>query len=105
MKSLFDMGLQIFRQHLCAHPEVHEHTLAGLLSVIENERKGFTVDRGLLKSLLKMFSLIGIYDTHFQQPFLQETANFYKEESEQNLLEWSIPQYLLYCEVQNGCFL
>lgn len=101
VKSLFDLGLQIFRHHLCIHPEVRERTLAGLLKVIEHERRGFSVDRGILKSLLKMFSLIGIYDTHFQTPFLEETAKFYQEESEHNLISWDIPQYLLYCEVEH----
>lgn len=100
MKSLFNMGLQLFRGHLSVHPDVQEKTLAGLLMVIEDERKGFAVDRSILKSLLVMCSSIGIYESHFQERFLEQTARFYREESEHNLLNWDIPQYLLYCEVR-----
>ena len=99
VKSLFDMGLQLFLSHLVHHGEVLERTLVGLLSVIENERLGFAVDRSILKSLLKMFSLLGIYEKHFQPRFLERTADFYKQESEENLSQWDIPQYMLYCEV------
>lgn len=102
MKSLFDMGLNLFRHHLSLHPEVEERALLGILMVIEQERKGFAADRGILKSLLNMFSSIGIYDGSFQKRFLEDTAQFYREESERNLLSRDIPQYLLYCEVTHA---
>lgn len=39
VRSLFDMGLQLFRNHLAAHPAVQSTTVTGLLQLIESERK------------------------------------------------------------------
>jgi len=74
------------------------------MTMIENERKGFDIDRSVLKSLLNMCSLIEIYESHFQSCFLESTSQFYKEESEHNLVNWNIPEYLIYCEVSSPEF-
>lgn len=66
VKSLFEMGLKLFCLHLSNLPEVERHTLDGILMMIESERSGFLIDRILLKSLLNMFSLLGIYKSNFQ---------------------------------------
>jgi cullin-4 len=39
VRSLFDMGLQLFRGHLAAYPTVQDKTVQGLLRLIELERK------------------------------------------------------------------
>jgi hypothetical protein len=39
-KSLWDMGLTIFRSHLGRRPEVARKTVQGLLTLIEHERTG-----------------------------------------------------------------
>lgn len=39
-KSLWDMGLQIFRTHLARRPEVARKAVEGLLTLIETERSG-----------------------------------------------------------------
>lgn len=39
VRSLFDMGLRLFRKHLAAHPTVQSTTVTGLLQLIESERK------------------------------------------------------------------
>lgn len=36
--SLWDMGLQLFRKHLCLASEVEHKTVFGLLQMIESER-------------------------------------------------------------------
>ena len=46
-KSLWEMGLQIFRSHLHARAEVTRKTVHGLLSLIESERNGDQVARPL----------------------------------------------------------
>eukprot|EP00210_Caulerpa_lentillifera_P001604 g1542.t1 len=98
VKSLFEMGLRLFCQHLSNLPEVEMHTLNGILMMIETERSGFPVDRLLLKNLLNMFSLLGLYGSHFQGSFLEKTRQFYEEESEKNVTLCDVPAYLLYCE-------
>ena len=39
-KSLWDMGLQIFRTHLSRRPEVARKAVQGLLALIDSERSG-----------------------------------------------------------------
>ena len=46
-RSLWEMGLQIFRSHLHARAEVTRKTVHGLLSLIESERNGDQVARPL----------------------------------------------------------
>lgn len=38
VRSLWDMGLQLFRKHLSLSPEVQHRTVTGLLRMIESER-------------------------------------------------------------------
>lgn len=40
VRSLWDMGLQLFRRHLSLSPEVERKIVAGLLELIERERYG-----------------------------------------------------------------
>lgn len=51
-----DMGLDLFRTHIVGHRLVQSRTVDGLLQLIDRERNGEAVDRGRLKSLLRMLS-------------------------------------------------
>ena len=64
--SLWDMGLDTFKVHIISHPLVQSRTVDGLLLLIDKERQGDTVDRSLLKSLLRMLSDLGIYKEAFE---------------------------------------
>ena len=44
-KSLWDMGLHIFREQLSSRPEVYTKTVQGLLKLIDSERRGDQVGR------------------------------------------------------------
>ena len=98
VKSLWEMGLSFFRQHLCGRPEVEQRAVAGALRVIEAERGGETVDRSLLKSLLGMFRELGTYPRAFERPFLAASEEFYAAESSRQLAAVDVPAYLLHCE-------
>ncbi|XP_039029372.1 cullin-4-like [Hibiscus syriacus] len=65
VRSLWDIGLQLFHKHLYLAPEVEHKTVTGLLRMIESERLGEVVDRTLLNHLLKMFTALGIYSESF----------------------------------------
>ncbi|RYR17112.1 hypothetical protein Ahy_B03g061904 isoform A [Arachis hypogaea] len=81
VRSLWDMGLQLFRKHLSLCQEVEHKTVTGLLRMIESERLGEAVDRTLLNHLLKMFTALGIYAESFEKPFLECTSEFYAAEA------------------------
>lgn len=61
-----DMGLDLFRNHIALNTNVQKTTVEGLLLLIEKERTGDTVDRTLLKSLLRMLSDLQIYQDAFE---------------------------------------
>lgn len=63
---LWETGLEIFKIHIISNPLVQTRTVDGLLFVIDKERQGDTVDRSLLKSLLRMLSDLGIYQEAFE---------------------------------------
>ncbi|GBG65908.1 hypothetical protein CBR_g54200 [Chara braunii] len=100
VRSLWDMGLQLFRKHLASCPEVEKKTVKGLLRLIERERLGETVDRPLLKNLLRMFGALGIYTESFERPFLEETAEFYAAEGTRFMQQTDVPDYLKHVETR-----
>ena len=59
--SIWDLGLDTFRRHILTHQLVQTRTVEGILMLIEQERHGDMVDRGLLKSLLRMLADLQIY--------------------------------------------
>ncbi|KAA6417758.1 MAG: ubiquitin- cullin 4 [Trebouxia sp. A1-2] len=98
VRSIFDMGLQVFRLHLATHPEVEDKTVAGLLALIEAERNGETVDKALLKHLVRMFTSLGTYAGSFEEPFLAKTTQYYRQEGQQFMQESDVAEYLLHSE-------
>lgn len=74
--------------------------MAGILRLIESERQGNSVDRQLCHDLLRMLSSLGIYETSFQDHFLEDSRAFYEVEGLAKLQSSDVPSYLLHCEVR-----
>ncbi|CAL5409311.1 unnamed protein product [Camellia sinensis] len=100
VRSLWDMGLQLFRKHLSLAAEVEHKTVFGLLKMIESERLGEAVDRTLLNHLLKMFTALGIYSESFEKPFLERTSEFYAAEGVKYMQQSDVPDYLKHVEIR-----
>ncbi|XP_038705858.1 cullin-4-like [Tripterygium wilfordii] len=100
VRSLWDMGLQLFRKHLSLSPEVEHKIVTGLLRMIERERLGEAVDRTLLNHLLKMFTALGIYSENFEKPFLECTSEFYAAEGVKYMQQADVPDYLKHVEIR-----
>jgi hypothetical protein len=66
------MGLELFRDNIATNSIVQTRTVEGILMLIEKERNGDTVDRTLLKSLLRMLSDLQIYNDAFEQKYVQK---------------------------------
>lgn len=60
VKSLWDLGLGLFRTHLERGQEVVRKAVTGLLRLLEKERQGESIDRMATKSLLRMFSSLQV---------------------------------------------
>ncbi|KAL3616891.1 Cullin-4 [Castilleja foliolosa] len=98
VRSLWDMGLQLFRKHLSRASEVEHKTVFGLLKMIESERLGEAVDRTLLSHLLKLFTALGIYPESFEKPFLECTSEFYAAEGVKYMQLSDVSDYLKHVE-------
>lgn len=96
--SIWDMGLDLFRAHIISHPTVEARTVDGLLSLIERERCGETVNRQLLKSLLRMLTDLQIYQDVFERKFLEATERLYAAEGRQLMQERDVPEYLAHVD-------
>lgn len=92
--SIWDMGLELFRQYILQYTLVQTRIVEGLLMLIERERRGVTVDRTLLKSLLRMLTDLQIYEQAFEQKFLIATERLYAAEGQRLMLEMEVPEYL-----------
>lgn len=88
------MGLDLFRNHIALNNLVQKRTVEGLLFLIEKERNGDTVDRTLLKSLLRMLSDLSIYQDAFEEKFLLATKQLYQAEGQKRMQELEVPEYL-----------
>ncbi|KAI4365208.1 hypothetical protein MLD38_021214 [Melastoma candidum] len=100
VRSLWDMGLQLFRKRLHLSSEVEHKTVTGLLRMIERERLGEAVDRTLLNHLLKMFTALGIYAESFEKPFLEFTSEFYAAEGMKYMQQSDVPDYMKHVEAR-----
>ncbi|CAN6465251.1 unnamed protein product [Victoria cruziana] len=100
VRSLWDMGLQLFRKHLSLCREVEHKTVTGLLRLIEKERLGEAIGRALLNHLLKMFTALGIYTESFEKPFLEGTSDFYAAEGVKYMQQSDVPDYLRHVELR-----
>ena len=52
--SIWDLSLELFKNHVITNKQVQTRCVNGLLYLIERERSGELIDRGLVKNLLTM---------------------------------------------------
>ena len=52
--------------------QVQSKIVVGLLAAVEAERQGLTVDREVMRRLLRMLVALGLYHDHFEVPFLAD---------------------------------
>ncbi|XP_036155451.1 cullin-4A isoform X5 [Myotis myotis] len=94
LPSIWDMGLELFRNHIISDKMVQSKTIDGILLLIEQERNGEAVDRSLLRSLLSMLSDLQVYKDSFELKFLEETNCLYAAEGQRLMQEREVPEYL-----------
>ena len=99
MPGVYELGLQLFRDHVVRNPQVNSRLKVVLLENIYNERMGEVIDRVLMKNALSMLVEVGlsgsdIYIDTFEGEFLKQTRNFYKQESQEFISHNTCPDYL-----------
>jgi cullin-4 len=96
VKSIWDLGLHFFRLHVLNHAEIQSKTVGGIISLIQKERKGESVPREMLVSLLKMFSALEIYTSVFEVEFLKVTKEYYFGEGQEKIDSFEVSLFLKY---------
>jgi len=88
-RPVYQLGLHLFRLTVWEHPKVKERSSELLMTAIVSERSGLlTDDRSVLKQVLGMLSELGqsdgsnVYESDFEAPFLAQTQEFYRIESQ-----------------------
>ncbi|CAB0005995.1 unnamed protein product [Nesidiocoris tenuis] len=97
--NVYNLGLIIFRDQVVRYPGIGEHLRDTLLGLVMRERKGEVVDRISIKNASQMLMVLGInsrsvYEEDFERPFLFQSADFYKMESQKFLAENSASVYI-----------
>ncbi|KAI8427868.1 hypothetical protein MSG28_002235 [Choristoneura fumiferana] len=92
--NVYNLGLIIFRDQT-------------LLELVARERRGEVVDRLAIRNACQMLMVLGInsravYEEDFEKPFLHQSAEFYRMESQKFLAENSAAVYIARVEARIG---
>ncbi|KAJ0988326.1 hypothetical protein J5N97_006682 [Dioscorea zingiberensis] len=80
-----ELGLNLWRDNIIYSSKIQTRLLDTLLDLIQRERKGEVINRGLMRNVTKMLMDLGssVYQENFEKPFLEVSASFYSLESQQ----------------------
>ncbi|KAF4525029.1 hypothetical protein B566_EDAN016006 [Ephemera danica] len=97
--NVYNLGLSIFRDQVVRYSVIGDSLRATLLELVARERRGEVVDRIAIRNACSMLMILGIdsrnvYEEDFERPFLQQSAEFYKLESQKFLAENSASVYI-----------
>mmetsp|Transcript_42504 Transcript_42504/g.51594 ORF Transcript_42504/g.51594 Transcript_42504/m.51594 type:complete len:740 (-) Transcript_42504:312-2531(-) len=97
-----ELGLQIWRDNVVRSSNTQQRLLNTLLELVRSERTGDTVNKGLLRSITQMLMDLGlpVYQTDFEKPFLQASADFYKVEAQEFISTCNCSDYLKKAETR-----
>lgn len=98
--SIWDLGLDLFGSLIVSQGRVRNRVVKGILALIHRERCGESVDRSLLKNLLRMLVDLQMYQEVFEIEFLRETETVYRSEALRMLRdpEFTLPDYLAHVD-------
>jgi len=100
VENVYNLGLSIFRDQVVRCGQIQKHLRGLLLDMVARERKGEVVDRGALREACAMLMTLSINDNRkvyvedFEDPFLEQSREFYRIESDRFLAENSASVYI-----------
>ncbi|KAL1123778.1 hypothetical protein AAG570_001551 [Ranatra chinensis] len=97
--NVYNLGLILFKDQVVRHGNIRDHLRDTLLDLVMRERRGEVVDRMSIKNASQMLMTLGInsravYYEDFEKPFLEQSAQFYRMESQKFLAENSASVYI-----------
>ncbi|VEU39797.1 unnamed protein product [Pseudo-nitzschia multistriata] len=100
-RPVYKLGLHLFRLTVWEHPKVKERSIELLMASVRSERNGLlTDDRSVLKQVLGMLLELGlsdgsnVYENDFETPFLAQTQEYYRVESQGYLSQNTATDYV-----------
>jgi cullin 1 len=101
LNKLNVVGIVSFRDGVFV--ELKKAVKDAVLSLVNKEREGESVDRALLKQVLDIFVELGMggleaYESDFEQFLLEDTAAFYARKSAAWITDDSCPEYMVKAE-------
>ncbi|KAL7753697.1 hypothetical protein RI367_000628 [Sorochytrium milnesiophthora] len=100
---IWDYALHVFKEILLEPTDVQSSILrkklvTGTLHLIEQERRGESVQQGLLKSNVRMLVDLQLYLTAFEPVLIGVTNSFYAVEASNKIDELNVSEYLIHIE-------
>ncbi|KAK4730712.1 hypothetical protein R3W88_023700 [Solanum pinnatisectum] len=97
LPGLDEVGLMCFRD--LVYEELKGKARDAVIVLIDKEREGEQIDRGLLKNVLDIFVGIGMgkmeyYENDFEDAMLKHTAAYYSRKASSWIVEDSCPDYI-----------
>nr|CAH8868114.1 unnamed protein product [Trichobilharzia regenti] len=92
LDGVYKMGMTVFCDLVVRHPVIREHLQKTLLDMVRRERRGEAISRSQIRDACQMFVQLGagslrVYLEDFERPFLEQSREFYRAESENFLAE------------------
>ncbi|KAL6994217.1 Cullin-3A [Sarracenia purpurea var. burkii] len=80
-----ELGLNLWRDNIIHSSKIQSRLQVTLLELVQSERTGEVIDRGLMRNIIKMLMDLGssVYQKDFENPFIEVSADFYRGESQQ----------------------
>ena len=103
----YDLALKHFLEVIIYHDNIRDRMKRVLLENVAAERAGHLIDRDLMRSIAFMLVELGrerdgvlAYEDEFEEGFLEETKQFYVQESQSYLSECTVPEYMRKAETR-----
>nr|GEV29749.1 cullin-3A-like [Tanacetum cinerariifolium] len=79
-----ELGLNLWRDNIVHTVKIQLRLKDTLLELVQKERGGEVINRGLMRNIVKMLMDLGssVYQEDFEKPFLVVSADFYRGESQ-----------------------
>jgi cullin 3 len=80
-----ELGLNLWRDNIIHSNKIQTRLQDTLLELVQKERAGDVINRGLMRNIVKMLMDLGpaVYQEDFEKLFLNVSADFYKGESQE----------------------
>jgi len=95
--SIWDLCLGFFGSRLQQRHEAAGKLVVGLLSMVDAERSGQSIDRSVIRRLLRMLYSVRLYQS-FEEPFLMESERFFTAEGQELIDSFDAASFLKHVE-------